>query len=416
MGVSQLAQVETREAVGPEGPGIHFVLQLGKALHRYGTPAHRLEEVMTVVSQQLGLTSRFVSTPTAIYASFGPPEDLRATLIRVEPGEMNLERMSQIDAITTEVISGRKTPDQGAALLDQILAGPPVYGRLVTVICYALAAAAGAQLFGGGLEDIGASGVLGLGMGLLAIVAERRPGIARVFEPLAAFGVSALSVAGTHVFRGYSPQVTTLAALIFLLPGLTLTVAMTELATRNLVSGTSRLTGAMLVFLQLGFGVALGRRIDVLLPPAPAPLAGTPLPGWASIPVLVVTTLALAVLFRARIRDAGIILIAGALAYGGGRLGAMTLGPELGAFLGAVILGIGSNAFGRLFDRPAIISLVPGIMLLVPGALGFRSLESFLAEDVLAGVGTAFSVIMMAVAIVAGTLLANSIVPPRKIL
>ena len=87
----------------PFDPAIGFTLLLGRALHRYGTPAHRLEEAMIVVSGQLGVESRFVSTPTAIFASFGPTEALRATIIRLDPGEVNLERLSRVDAITSDV-------------------------------------------------------------------------------------------------------------------------------------------------------------------------------------------------------------------------------------------------------------------------------------------------------------------------
>lgn len=55
-------------------------------------------------------------------------------------------------------------------------------------------------------------------------------------------------------------------------------------------------------------------------------------------------------------------------------------------------------------------------MVLVPGSIGFRSMESLLARDVLAGVDTAFSMLMVAVALVAGLLFANALVQPRKAL
>jgi uncharacterized membrane protein YjjB (DUF3815 family) len=60
--------------------------------------------------------------------------------------------------------------------------------------------------------------------------------------------------------------------------------------------------------------------------------------------------------------------------------------------------------------------VIPGMMLLVPGSIGYRSLESLMERDVVAGIGTAFSMALVAVAIVAGLLLANSLVPPRRIL
>ncbi len=393
---------------------IRFVLELGSALHRYGTPAHRLEDVMTVVAAQLGLEARFVSTPTAIYASFDPAEALHSTLIRVEPGDVDLDRLSRLDRVAGQVVARQLTPEQGAAAITEILASGPTWGPAVTIACFGFASAAGAQLFGGRLVELGVSLVIGLVLGVLAVLAGKVQTLARGFELVAAFTASALSVVGAHFVGGFSAEITTLAALVYLLPGLTLTVAMIELATRNLVSGTTRFTGALLVFLQLAFGVALGQRLRLVLPPASVALPQVPLPGWTTGLTLVVITLSLAVLFKARMRDAVWILAASILAWGGGRLGAVWLGPELGAFLGALALGVGSNVFSRLMDRPSLVTIVPGVMLLVPGSVGYRSLESMMAQDVVAGLATAFSMFVVLVGLSAGILLSNALVPPRR--
>ena len=57
--------------VPTEKAEIRFILALAKALHRYGTPAYRLEEALEVVGDKLGLDAQFFSTPTSIFASFG---------------------------------------------------------------------------------------------------------------------------------------------------------------------------------------------------------------------------------------------------------------------------------------------------------------------------------------------------------
>jgi len=67
-----------------------------------------------------------------------------------------------------------------------------------------------------------------------------------------------------------------------------------------------------------------------------------------------------------------------------------------------------------LLDRPAIITAVPGIMLLVPGSVGFRGLAALMDEKIVSGVDTSFKMILTAVALVAGTLMANIIAPPRR--
>jgi len=131
---------------------------------------------------------------------------------------------------------------------------------------------------------------------------------------------------------------------------------------------------------------------------------------------LLLSPMAFTVLFGARKRDMPAIVVAGVAGYLGARFGAQTLGPELGACVGAVIVGAGSNVLASLGGRPALVTLVPGIMLLVPGSMGFRSVSSFLDRDAVSGLQAAFAMGLVATALVAGLLLAHALVPARRAL
>src|SRR4029079_14281814 len=56
---------------------IEFLLRLGRALHTYGSGAHRLEDVLAHVTEKLGLEGQFFSTPTSIFAAFGSQGEQR---------------------------------------------------------------------------------------------------------------------------------------------------------------------------------------------------------------------------------------------------------------------------------------------------------------------------------------------------
>ena len=168
----------------------------------------------------------------------------------------------------------------------------------------------------------------------------------------------------------FAPFLVTLAGLIVLVPGLTLTTAMTELSVRHLASGSARLSGALLTFLTIGFGVALGGRLGELLA-GPRPMVEpVALPPWTELPALVLAAVAFTVLFRAHPRDVGWIFLGASLALMGARSGSSLLGPELGAFVGALLLGMAGNAHARWARRPSAITQVPGLMLLVVESFG----------------------------------------------
>ena len=74
-----------------------------------------------------------------------------------------------------------------------------------------------------------------------------------------------------------------------------------------------------------------------------------------------------------------------------------------------------SNLFARLRNRPAAIMLMPGLLLLVPGSLGFFGLSQIMVNDDLAGGVKVFSTMMLvAVSIVAGLLISNALFPIKK--
>ncbi len=395
-----------------------LVMQLGRALHTAGSPAHRIEEGMEAAARRLGLAGQFFSTPTALFASFADEHGTRRTILeRVQPGEVNLERMSDLDDLLFHLSAGDLGPRQAAARLRELAGSGTRYGPALTTASFALASGAAAQLLGGGLREVVAATAVGLLIGGLASLAARATAVGRLFEPLAALLASLVATLAAAAWPPLSTFLVTLAGLIVLVPGLTLTVAISELASRQLVSGSSRLAGAVALFFAIALGVAVGAQLGAKLaganPPAVEPAAlGEPW-RWGA---LVAAGLSFTVLLRARPRDAGWVVLAGLLAIEGVRLGAGVLGPQLGAFVGALLVGLGANLFARLRRRPAAVMQVPGLILLVPGSLGFRSLAALLERDVLAGVQTAFATTLVAIALATGILLANVVLPPRRLL
>ena len=394
---------------------ISFILSLGRALHGYGYAAHRLEEVLGHISWRLGVIAQFFSTPTSIMVGFGPQNEQHTYLMRVEPGDQNLGKLAQLDEIIVKVMRGDVSAAEGVRRVAEVVAAPPLYGPIMTTLAFGLASAASSRFFGGGWREAVVGAIIGLIIGLMAMATPRLPGLGRVFEPVGAFVSAVLaSLAGTMI-GPFSSYIATLAGIIVLIPGLTFTVAMEELSTRNLMSGTARLSGALVTFLGITFGVALGTGVVSRVVGPQIAGASMSLPGWTLWLALLLAPLGFTVLLKALPRDAIWIVASGVIAFAGIRFGSDLLGVELGAFVAAFIVGLASNVFARVFDRPASIPLTPGILLLVPGSIGYRSFSSLLEREVVLGIENAFSMIITAFALVAGLLIANVVAPGRKI-
>lgn len=400
----------------PDPAAVSFVLRLVRALHGYGESAQRVEDVVEAMAERLALRGAQVfSTPTSIMASFGPLGRQRTHMLRVRPGEVNLGKLADVEQVAIDVARGRRTPAEGGAEIERVAAAPPRYGAALTILAFGLSSGAACQFLGGGVNEVPVATLLGLGIGFFMQFAAGIPRLGGVSEPLAAFFVSLCAVGLARVFGPLSVLVATVAGLIVLIPGLTFTTALSELVTRHLSSGTARLSGAVVSFLAIAFGVALGNRVGAALFGTAAAAAPVLLPSWAGWVALVIAPLCFVVIFRADYRDAPWIIAGGALGVIGGRIGAAQLGVELGAFVGSFAVALASTLYERLRKRPAAVVLVPGLLLLVPGTVGFRSVTSLMERQALAGIETAFSMALTAIALVAGLLVAGVVAPEPRL-
>lgn len=389
------------------------MLALGRALHRYGTPAHRLEEGLSRVCARLGLEAEVFTTPTAIIMSFGDHTELKTRMMRVEGGQLDMGKLAALDELADAVVAHEITAERGIRRLEAIIAGPPRFSRSLWMISHGLTAGALVVFFGGGLWDVALAAAIGLSLGVLAQVIRRSTDQTRVFELVgAALASCAAGVASASSLQ-ITPSIVTLAALITLLPGLSLTVAITELATRNLIAGTARLMSAVIVLLELVIGVAVGERIaEALVQVRQA--QPDPLPEYANWIAVAASSLGVSILVQAQLRAFGWIIAACTLGYSATRFGTEWLGGQLGVLVGAFALGVLANLYARYLDRPAQVVSVPAMLLLVPGGMGFRGMSSLFDHETLTGVETLFAMFVVALSIAAGQLVANAVVSPRR--
>lgn len=392
-----------------------FLMRLARALHHYGMPVHRVERALTVVAERLGVEAQFLVTPTSIVTSVGEEDYAKVSLARLDQGEADLSKLAALNELLRDFFSGQLAPAEAARKVSEIEARAPLYGPVATVFSFGVVSSVVSMFFGGGLPEVVVAGALGLTIGLLAVFSSGSGRVALLLPALAGIVCAAGAQLAAHAFQPLFPSIPTLAGLIVLLPGLTLTIAVNELAHGQMVSGSSRLISALVTFLQIGFGLALGIAVVTRWLGAPEAIAPTGFPFPVLAVALAVNAVALAVLFQARFKDVPIVLVAAAAAFLGARFGTEYLGLELGTCFGAWILGTVGALISRWRDVPSSIPILPGLLLLVPGSLGFRSLSALIAKDVVSGVESGFTMAIIALALVTGLLLANLTVEPRKL-
>ncbi|HSM10418.1 MAG TPA: threonine/serine exporter family protein [Lysobacter sp.] len=399
---------------------INFVVELAERLHLYGTTAQRLEGALIAVSQRLKLDCEPWTSPTALILTFSdplrPPGDRDTTrVIRVPPGENDLHRLSQADRIAEAVLANRTDLAAGHAAL---LALDKPRGRVwhaMQVLGFALAAGSVGGLLRLPWLDIGVAASTGLLIGLLIQLAGRRPGLREALDAVAAMFAAGIAILVATFVAPLNQNTVIIASLIVLLPGMALTNAINELTSQHLVAGVARFAGAITTVLKLTVGVAIAWYLANLLGLQPHVRAWRPQPEWVEWAALLLSSFAFAVLFRADRRDYPLVMAAAAGGYLISRFGGLAWGSPAGIFLAALVMTAAGNAYARWWHRPGAIIRVPGIILLVPGSASLRGLlDLILQQDVNAGEIALLAVVNILMALVAGLLFGNLLLPPRR--
>ncbi len=398
---------------------IRFVVELATRLHIYGTTAQRLEGAVGAVARRLGLRCNPWSNPTGMILSFSDgttdsPLLDTTQVIRLEPGSTDLRKLCAADAIAEDVLAGSRDLASGSAALHALDRPPGPRALALETLSYGLAAASVAGLLRSSWSDIATSGVIGVLIGMLHIAGLRRPRVQEAEEAVAALIATFLAAAVATFWFPLTTKTVVIASIIVLMPGMMLTNAVSELSSQHLVSGTARFGGALAILLKLTFGTVAAMQFVRLLGWHPHEALTHKSPIWVEAVALLVASYSFAVLFRAHRRDYLIVMASAWLGYGVTRWTGAKLGNDAGVFFGSMAISAVSNVYARWANRPGALVRVPGIVLLVPGSVGFRSLTFVLERDLILGLNTAVAVLTVLVALVAGVLFGNLLIPARR--
>jgi uncharacterized membrane protein YjjP (DUF1212 family) len=399
---------------------VAFVAEITGRLHSYGTTAQRLEAAVIALSQQLGLDCEPWSNPTGIILSFSDPSKAIGSsditrVIRLEPGENDLYKLSVADYIADSVANGRMSIAQGHTALRRMDRETEGRGRVSQVLSYGMAAAGVAGLWKLPWLDIATAGAIGLLIGLLMRYAGQRPATKEAGEALASLLAGFVATLVAALVGSLNLNTVIIASLVVLLPGMSLTNAVNELASQHWVSGTARFAGAVTTMLKLTIGAVIAVTLCRVLGLEPQVRAMRPQAHWVEWASLLVAAYAFALSFKASRRDYPWVMAAAIASYVIARYGGAAWGGPVGVFLSAMLLTAAGNVFGRLVQKPGALVRLPGIIMLVPGSVGLRGFLNLVQQqDVNLGQEAFLAVTNIVMALIAGLLFGNLLVPARK--
>jgi uncharacterized membrane protein YjjP (DUF1212 family) len=410
---AQIAASEAAAAQAMAGDAeANLVMALGRAFHQAGVPTDQLEAIMLATAAALGLELQVTALPTSITAALGHGVAQRVVLLRLEPGEIDLQRLALLNIVYDRILRREISCEIALAEIERIASLRHAARPLPTVVGYCALAVGVSMILGGHNAENTAASLIGVATGCLAVFARRMPAIARLFEVLAAFLATIVVTLYSRFVHPLDVYVPIVAGVVQQLPGLQLTAALRELAFRNLVAGTARLGAVLMTLLSLGCGFGLGIALVGSDQMHITRIVYAPLPWWElSLAVLAVAA-GIAVLERARLVDVPWVFGSCGVAELAYRVFAALPGHQVATFGGALVVGLVTTLGARYARIPQAVLLVPGLLILVPGALSYESLLFVIGNNAEDAASLAVGAILAAVQIVAGLLLSQLLPAP----
>lgn len=235
-----------------------FLKVVGECARGYlitGGPITRLEERLMQAGTLCGLSCDVYATPTAVFITAKKGTEIVTSLERATESSINFTDMLFYDSILDKLSTGQFTIVQAEKRLQDFKSRK--YRFLYVVLAaFLIGFVASFQKYG---DFLGAmvSGVICSFIYLLQRPLGRKLQFSGVFTDfigcLVAFVISVLAstVTGTGV------PVFVIGSLILIVPGLTLTSAISELAEHNFVSGTVKMMKSILILVAMGVSFLL---------------------------------------------------------------------------------------------------------------------------------------------------------------
>jgi len=400
---------------------VRFLKRYSRQLHMAGVPANQFERMMTALADKLGFHCQALSSPTSIFLSFQYQDDeddkrpIPMQLDRMSPPTINLGNTAELYDMGNCLLDGKVSLEEAYAKL-RFWQPQQLYSVWLQIICWGLTGGAVAVMLSASWAGMAIAALSSALTGVLTIKASavmREGGmeaIAALFCTFLVFGLNRF-VPGLDVF------VIIMSSLIVLIPGLSLTIAVNELSTDHLASGSARLSGALVTLLKLSLGVLIGTVVVGWFGWSPEPDSMVHLsapPAWFRWPALIAAAFSFAVLFSVRKKEFHIAMLAAIVSYLISRVGVAAGGLEFGVLLASMAVAVLANLYGRVFKQSGALVRVPGVILLVPGTVGYHGAMALLLDGGVNLTDTSLLAFRLLIALVGGLLFGNTLLPPRR--
>jgi uncharacterized membrane protein YjjB (DUF3815 family) len=217
-------------------------------------------------------------------------------------------------------------------------------------------------------------------------------------------------------------QAISIGSVVWLLHGVTITLAIIELLTKKTLLGTAFFFYGMIVSAFIGFGLDFGTTIfssiagisqQEALSTAPCIKENEIYPGWYPF-LLIITSISFNMLINSHYKQLLPMTSVAILAFLTSYISSSFLGKNGTIVASSFVASSASHLISHFAGTPSIIYTIAGLFMLVPGSLAVNGFSKFLQEDRSGGMELAVDVVICTLALSVGIFFSSIIFKQKE--
>jgi uncharacterized membrane protein YjjP (DUF1212 family) len=405
-------QRTTEQAKASAEAVAHCALQVGRILLQNGGDTGQVQRAIKRLADACGFEAHLLVTYEGLLLTLVGPDTFRTKVgSRIPAMNVGMSALVSVYDILDRIESGTMELPEAQAALDQLEHQPPAYNHVLVAAALGLTAASLSRLFGG---DWSAFGVCWIAVTLATLLRQElgRRGLSPVLVAFAVACVSGLlGGLGARLLHSSTASLCLVASGMVIVPGVPLINGVQDMIRNHASTGVARIGFAFFVIAAIGLGLEVASAVSGVPLPLDAPSLPVPLAEDAVFSAL--AALGFAFLFSVPLRLAWACVLCGLCSHTVRSL-CMHAGLDIvaGTLIGALVTGGMATVFARRLAAPAATFAFPGVVAMIPGVYGFRTVTGALrivsagpvpsAALVDATVGLGVTVVLMTAAIAIG--------------
>jgi uncharacterized membrane protein YjjP (DUF1212 family) len=275
------------------------------------------------------------------------------------------------------------------------------------------------MFFGGTWVDGVWGGLMGVIVYLISQTCSRYAGLTEIESFLSALTCATIaSLLDLYAYNdGLCLYGVLFGGVVWLLPGVTITVSLIELYSKMITYGATKLVYSISVASQIGFGLTLGYKMIKNTNDIPWSFihgCREPVSINYDFLLLPICATSFSVMMNGSYRQhLGVILICGVGQLVSEILTSMNMGPDAVPFIAAVCITAAARLYSYYMNVRPLVYIIAGLLVLVPGGVAVRGMSS-IWQDASTGLEFTTKMLLIGVSLAIGVFV--SLLPPFQVL